>query len=199
MGHSPRRIQFQLFKTFTSKMKTFIFLATAVVLTTYSSPVPNPKPQIYNNDYVDYSFNCYGSQCQQNNNRGGGNEGGNNNYDYDNYGGGRGQGGNGGRDQGGRSNGEGFQGGNGGSRRGGNSGRRPGNGGGRGSNGSQNCEDSQCQQIYPEGGIGGGVAGGNNQNCKGSQCQQTFDGKDHSDFFSDSFWDRKRNGRNRRY
>merc|ERR1711902_297912 len=165
MGHSPRRIQFQLFKTFTLKMKTFIFLATAVVLTTYSSPVPNPKPQIYNNDYVDYSFNCYGSQCQQNNNRGGGNEGGNNNYDYDYYGGGRG----------------------------------PGNGGGRGSNGSQNCEDSQCQQIYPEGGIGGGLAGGNNQNCKGSQCQQTFDGKDHSDFFSDSFWDRKRNGRNRRY
>merc|ERR1711902_400422 len=146
MGHSPRRIQFQLFKTFTLKMKTFIFLATAVVLTTYSSPVPNPKPQIYNNDYVDYSFNCYGSQCQQNNNRGGGNEGGNNNYDYDyygggrgqggnnnydydNYGGGRGQGGNGGRDQGGR-------------RRGGNGGRRLGNGGGRGSNGSQNCEDS---------------------------------------------------------
>merc|ERR1712058_26486 len=106
MGHSPRRIQFQLFKTFILKMKTFIFLATAVVLTTYSSPVPNPKPQIYNNDYVDYSFNCYGSQCQQNNNRGGGNEGGNNNYDYDYYGGGRGQGG----------NGEGFQGGNGGSR-----------------------------------------------------------------------------------
>merc|ERR1712198_411188 len=180
MGHSPIRIQFQLFKTFTLKMKTYIFLVTAVVLTTtkYSSPVPNPKPQIYNNDYFDYSFNCYGSQCQQNNNGGGGN---------------------GGRDPGGRSNGEGFQGGNGGSRRGGNGGRRPGNGGGRGSNGSQNCEDSQCQQIYPEGGIGGGVAGGNNQNCKGSQCQQTFDGKDHSDFFSDSFWDRKRNGRNRRY
>merc|ERR1712111_319615 len=127
--HSPRRIQFQLFKTFTLKMKTFIFLATAVVLTTYSSPVPNPKPQIYNNDYVDYSFNCYGSQCQQNNNRGGGYNyydddyyggqqnnyggGGYNNYDYDyyggrnnNYGGGRGQGGNGGR----------FQGGNGGRR-----------------------------------------------------------------------------------
>merc|ERR1711988_1656156 len=180
-------------------MKTFIFLAIAVVLTTYSSPVPNPKPQIYNNDYVDYSFNCYGSQCQQNNNGGGGNEGGNNYYDYDNYGGGRGQGGNRGRDQGGRRNGEGFQGVNGGRRRGGNGGRRLGNGGGRGSNGSQNCEDSQCQQIYPEGGIGGGVAGGNNQNCKGSQCQQTFDGKDHSNFFSDSFWDRKRNGRNRGY
>merc|ERR1712235_193182 len=110
MGHLPRRIQVQLFKTFTLKMKTFIFLATAVVLPTYSSPVPNPKPQIYNNDYFDYSFNCYGSQCQQNNNGGGGNEGGNNNYDYDYYGGGRGQGGNGGRDQGGRSNGEGFQG-----------------------------------------------------------------------------------------
>merc|ERR1712198_760722 len=95
MGHSPIRIQFQLFKTFTLKMKTYIFLVTAVVLTTtkYSSPVPNPKPQIYNNDYFDYSFNCYGSQCQQNNNGGGGNEGGNN-YDYDYYGGGRGQGGN---------------------------------------------------------------------------------------------------------
>merc|ERR1711972_664127 len=65
--------------------------------------------------------------------------------------------------------------------------------------GSLNCEDSQCQQIYPEGEIGGGVAGGNKLNCKGSQCQQTFDGKDHSKFFSDSFWDRKRNGRNRRY
>ena len=32
-------------------MKTYIFLATAVVLTTYSSPVPNPKPQIHNNDF----------------------------------------------------------------------------------------------------------------------------------------------------
>merc|ERR1711988_1975111 len=184
-------------------MKTFIFLAIAVVLTTYSSPVPNPKPQIYNNDYVDYSFNCYGSQCQQNNNGGGGNEGGNN-YDYDNYGGGRGQGGNnnydhdnygGGRFQGG--NGGRFQGGNGGRFQGGNGGRR--NGGGQGSNGSQDCEYSQCHQNYPNGGIGGGVAGGNNQRCVGSQCQQNFDGKDHSNFFTDSFWDRRRNGRNRRY
>merc|ERR1712131_85813 len=94
MGHSPRRIEFQLFKTFTLKMKTFIFLATAVVLTTYSSPVPNPKPQIYNNKFFDYSQDCYDSQCQQNNQIGGGNQGGYNNYDYDYYGGGRGQGGN---------------------------------------------------------------------------------------------------------
>merc|ERR1711988_798922 len=157
MGHSPRRIQFQLFKTFTLKMKTFIFLATAVVLTTYSSPVPNPKPQIYNNKFFDYSQDCYGSQCQQNNQIGGGNQGGYNNYDYDYY------------------------------------------GGGRGSNGSQNCEDSQCHQNYPKGGIGGGVAGGNKQNCQGSQCQQNFDGKDHSNFFTDSFWNRRRNGRNSRY
>merc|ERR1712198_550400 len=119
MGHSPRRIQFQLFKTFTLKMKTFIFLATAVVLTTYSSPVPNPKPQIYNNKFFDYSQDCYDSQGQQNNQIGGGY----NNYDYDYYGGGRVQGGNGGR----------FRGSNGGRRLGG-------NGGGRGSNGSQNCE-----------------------------------------------------------
>merc|ERR1712198_697326 len=160
MGHSPRRIQFQLFKTFTLKMKTFIFLATAVVLTTYSSPVPNPKPQIYNNKFFDYSQDCYDSQYQQNNQIGGGY----NNYDYDYYGGGR---------------------------------RLGGNGGGRGSNGSQNCEDSQCHQNYPEGGIGGGVAGGNKQNCVGSQCQQNFDGKDHSNFFTDSFWNRRRNGRNR--
>merc|ERR1712173_456976 len=145
MGHSPRRIQFQLFKTFTLKMKTFIFLATAVVLTTYSSPVPNPKPQIYNNKFFDYSQDCYDSQCQQNNQIGGGNQGGYNNYDYDYYGGGRGQGGNRRR----------FQ-----------------------------------------GGIGGGVAGGNKQNCVGSQCQQNFDGKDHSNFFTDSFWNRRRNGRN---
>merc|ERR1712133_92439 len=112
MGHSPRRIQFQLFKTFTLKMKTFIFLATAVVLTTYSSPVPNPKPQIYNNKFFDYSQDCYDSQCQQNNQIGGGNQGGYNNYDY--YGGGRGQGGNRRRFQGG--NRRRFQGGNGGSR-----------------------------------------------------------------------------------
>merc|ERR1712198_374377 len=144
MGHSPRRIQFQLFKTFTLKMKTFIFLATAVVLTTYSSPVPNPKPQIYNNKFFDYSQDCYDSQCQQNNQIGGGNQGGYNNYDYDYYGGGRGQGGNRRR----------FQ---------------------------------------------GGVAGGNKQNCVGSQCQQNFDGKDHSNFFTDSFWNRRRNGRNSRY
>merc|ERR1711902_471785 len=124
----------------TQKMKTYIFLATAVVLTTttYSSPVPNPKPQIYNYDHFDYSQDCYGSQCQQNNQIGGGNQGGYNNYDYEYYGGGRGQGGNGRR-------------------------RLGGNGGGRGSNGSQNCEDSQCHQNYPKGGIGGGVAGGNKQ------------------------------------
>merc|ERR1712189_85145 len=184
MGHSPRRIQFQLFKTFTLKMKTFIFLATAVVLTTYSSPVPNPKPQIYNNKFFDYSQDCYDSQCQQNNQIGGGNQGGYNNYDYDYYGGGRGQEGNRRR----------FQGGNGGRFQGSNGGRRlGGNGGGRGSNGSQNCEDSQCHQNYPEG--GGGVAGGNKQNCVGSQCQQNFDGKDHSNFFTDSFWNRRRNGR----
>merc|ERR1712173_518949 len=167
----------------TQKMKTYIFLATAVVLTTttYSSPVPNPKPQIYNYDHFDYSQDCYGSQCQQNNQIGGGNQGGYNNYDYDYYGGVRGQGGNRSR----------FQG----------NGRRRlgGNGGGRGSNGSQNCEDSQCHQNYPKGGIGGGVAGGNKQNCQGSQCQQNFDGKDHSNFFTDSFWNRRRNGRNSRY
>merc|ERR1712098_576731 len=76
----------------TQKMKTFIFLATVVVLTAYSSPVPNPKPQIYFD--FDYSQDCYGSQCQQNNNGGGGY----NNYDYEyyggqnnNYGGGRGR------------------------------------------------------------------------------------------------------------
>merc|ERR1712189_27940 len=80
----------------TQKMKTYIFLATAVVLTstTYSSPVPNPKPQIYNYDYYDYSQDCYGSQCQQNNQIGRGNQGGYNNYDYEYYGGARGQGGN---------------------------------------------------------------------------------------------------------
>merc|ERR1711931_4166 len=105
MGHSPRRIQFQLFKTFTLKMKTFIFLATAVVLTTYSSPVPNPKPQIYNNKFFDYSQDCYDSQCQQNNQIGGGNQGGNRR---------RFQGGNGGRFQG--SNGSRRLGGNGGGR-----------------------------------------------------------------------------------
>merc|ERR1711976_345492 len=181
MGHSPRRIQFQLFKTFTLKMKTFIFLVTAVVLTTYSSPVPNPKPQIYNNKIFDYSQDCYDSQCQQNNQIGG-----YKNYDYDYYGGGRGQGGKRRRFQGG--NRRRFQGGNGGSRLGG-------NGGGRGSNGSQNCVDSQCHQNYPKGGIGGGVAGGNKQNCVGSQCQQNFDGKDHSNFFTDSFWNRRRNGK----
>merc|ERR1711872_1098510 len=77
----------------TQKMKTYIFLATAVVLTTttYSSPVPNPKPQIYNYDYYDYSQDCYGSQCQQNYQIGGGNQGGYNNYDYDYYGGVRGK------------------------------------------------------------------------------------------------------------
>merc|ERR1712189_43640 len=110
----------------TQKMKTYIFLATAVVLTTttYSSPVPNPKPQIYNNKFFDYSQDC---------------------YDSDYYGGGRGQGGNRRR----------FQGGNGGRFQGSNGGRRlGGNGGGRGSNGSQNCEDSQCHQNYLEGGIG---------------------------------------------
>merc|ERR1712154_446398 len=189
MGHSPRRIQFQLFKTFTLEMKTFIFLATAVVLTTYSSPVPNPKPQIYNNKFFDYSQDCYDSQCQQNNQIGGGNQGGYNNYDYDYYGGGRGTGGNRRR----------FQGGNGGRFQGNGRRRLGGNGGGRGSNGSQNCEDSQCHQNYPKGGIGGGVAGGNKQNCQGSQCQQNFDGKDYSNFFTDSFWNRRRNGRNGRY
>merc|ERR1712126_197382 len=100
-------------------------------------------------------------------------------YDYNNNGAGGGR----------------FQGGNGGRFQGGNGGRR--NGGGQGSNGSQDCEYSQCHQNYPKGGIGGGVAGGNNQRCVGSQCQQNFDGKDHSNFFTDSFWDRKRNGRNR--
>merc|ERR1712038_164715 len=146
----------------TQKMKTFIFFATVVVLTAYSSPVPNPKPQISWN--FDYSLDCYGSQCQQNNNGGGGY----NNYDYDyyggqnnNYGGGRRQGGNG-----------------------------VGIGGG-GNN--QNCVGSQCQQNFAsERGIGGGVARGTKQNCVGSQCQQNFDGKDHSNFFSDSFWDRRR-------
>merc|ERR1711915_680096 len=160
----------------TQKMKTFIFFATVVVLTAYSSPVPNPKPQISWN--FDYSLDCYGSQCQQNNNGGGGY----NNYDYDyyggqnnNYGGGRFQGGNGGRIRG---NGVGI--------------------GGGGNN--QNCVGSQCQQNFgSERGIGGGVARGTKQNCVGSQCQQNFGGKDHSNFFSDSFWDRRRNGRNRRY
>merc|ERR1712053_1163 len=175
----------------TQKMKTYIFLATAVVLTTttYSSPGPNPKPQIYNYDHFDYSQDCYGSQCQQNNQIGGGNQGGYNNYDYDYYGGVRGQGGNRRR----------FQGGNGGRFQGNGRRRLGGNGGGRGSNGSQNCEDSQCHQNYPKGVIGGGVAGGNKQNCQGSQCQQNFDGKDHSNFFTDSFWNRRRNGRNSRY
>merc|ERR1711915_680095 len=41
----------------TQKMKTFIFFATVVVLTAYSSPVPNPKPQISWN--FDYSLDCY--------------------------------------------------------------------------------------------------------------------------------------------
>merc|ERR1712035_38906 len=122
MGTLAKKNTIPIVQNIYIKMKTFIFLATAVVLTTYSSPVPNPKPQIYNNKFFDYSQDCYDSQCQQNNQIGG-----YNNYDYDYYGGGRGQGGNRRR----------FQGGNRGSRLGG-------NGGGRGSNGSQNCVDSQC-------------------------------------------------------